>query len=368
MSKQANKTMVGAFVIGAIALFVAAVLVFGSGRFFQRTLHFVAFFDGSVKGLNVGAPVMFRGVKIGKVTEIRIYSNPDTLEIKLPVVMDLYPELIEGGTAAGKKTPEMILNALVQKGLRAQLQPQSLLTGQLFVQIDFHEDKPAKLVGTEGLGFEKNLLEVPTVSSFKMEDFTSTIEKLPLEEIAYGIQNSLQGIEQIINSPELLKSIKLLPTIIADVQSFLKTTSAHLDSLSVNTEATLTDLGKLARDADKQIAPLGAGVIKTTEVAQETLGEARVLLQRINERAAAIENELFETASTTRSTLRQAEKTLASFEGVFEENSAVRYTIDNFLTELTYAARSLRSLVEMLERDPAVIIRGKGKKKPAGGE
>lgn len=83
---------------------------------------------------------------------------------------------------------------------------------------------------------------------------------------------------------------------------------------------------------------------------------------------AAIEKELFETASTTRSTMRQAEKTLASFEGVFEENSAVRYTLENFLTELTYAARSLRSLVEMLERDPAVIIRGKGKHDPSGGK
>lgn len=368
MSKNTSKTMVGAFVVGAIALLAAAVLIFGSGRFFQKTLHFVAFFDGSVKGLKVGAPVMFRGVKIGEVTDIRVYSNPDTLEIKLPVVMDLYPELIEGGTAAGKKTPAMILKALIDKGLRAQLQPQSLLTGQLFVQIDFHQDRPLKLVGTEGLGLADNLLEVPTISSFKIEDFTSTIEKLPLEEIAYGIQNSLQGIEQIINSPELLKSIKMLPTIIADIQSFLKTTNSHLATLSVTTEATLADLRSLARNVDQQVAPLGANALKTTEIAQETLGEARVLLQRINDRAAAVENELFETTTRARSALQQAEKTLASFEGVFEENSAVRFNIDNFLTELTYAARSMRSFVEMLERNPEAFLRGKRRTDLPGGE
>ena len=368
MSKQANKTMVGAVVIGAIALLVAAILIFGGGRFLQQTFQFVAFFEGSVKGLDVGAPVMFRGVKIGEVTDLRIYSNPETLEIKLPVVMDLYPELIEVGGAAEEKSTETVLNALIEKGLRAQLQPQSLLTGKLFVQLDFHENRPVKLAGVQGLGLEEDLLEIPTISSFKIEDITRTIEKIPLEDIAYSIQTSLEGIEKIINSPELLKSIKLLPGVLADINDFVNTAGARVETLSARTELALGDLRTMVRRADDQIEPLGTSALKTSQMARETLEEARALLQRLNQRAETIENELSATSASARSTLQQAEKTLASFEGVFEENSAVRYSVDNFLTELTYAARSVRSFVEMLERNPEALVRGKRRSDISGGE
>jgi paraquat-inducible protein B len=67
MSKPANKTLIGAFVVGAVALAVAAIVLFGSGRFFKDMDQWVAIFPGSVKGLNVGSPVVFRGVQVGQV-------------------------------------------------------------------------------------------------------------------------------------------------------------------------------------------------------------------------------------------------------------------------------------------------------------
>ena len=73
MAKQANKTMIGLFVVGAIVLLVAAIVLLGSGRYFKKTHRYVAFFEGSVKGLAVGAPVMFRGVRIGKVEDFAVY-------------------------------------------------------------------------------------------------------------------------------------------------------------------------------------------------------------------------------------------------------------------------------------------------------
>jgi paraquat-inducible protein B len=360
MSKQASKTMVGAFVLGAIALFVVALLLFGSGRFFKRTVQFVAFFEGSVKGLNVGAPVNFRGVKIGEVTEIHIYSNPNTLEVKLPVIMDLYPERIESGTVKSDVSPRMAMSNLIRKGLRAQLQPQSLLTGQLFIQLDYHEGEPAKMVGTEGLGFDKDIFEVPTISSFDIQQLTAKIDKLPLEEIANSVQKSLVGIEKIINSPEVHRSIELLPDTIDAVQTVAKTANSRIDELTDSTDATLKDLRELINDIDAQVKPLGTS-------AQETLAEARDLLKHVNNRIASIEDELAQTTAAFRSTMEQAETTLVSFEGLFEENSAARYTIDQFLMELTYAAQSVRSLAEMLERNPDAIIRGKGGGTKSGG-
>jgi paraquat-inducible protein B len=367
MSKQANKTLVGVFVIGAVALLVGALLTFGSGRLFKRTVQFVAFFDGSVKGLNVGAPVNFRGVKIGEVTEIHIYSDPKTLEVKLPVIMDLYPERIESGTAKSDVSPRMAMNNLIRNGLRAQLQPQSLLTGQLFVQLDYHEDQPVKLVGTEGLGFEKDIFEVPTISSFNIQELTRKIDKLPLEEIAYSVRASLDGIEKIINSPEVHRSIKLLPETIEAVQTVAERANSRIDRLTVSADETLQDLRKLVNHLNAQVDPLGNSVLQTSKAARESLTEARDLLQHVNQRITSIEDDLSQTTAAFRSAMKQAETTLSSFEGVFEENSAARYTLDQFLTELTYAAQSVRSLAEMLERNPDAIIRGKRGAKKSGG-
>jgi paraquat-inducible protein B len=367
MSKQANKTLIGAFVIGAVALLVGALLVFGSGRLFKRTVQFVAFFEGSVKGLNVGAPVMFRGVKIGEVTEIHIYSNPQTLEVKLPVIMDLYPERIESGTAKPDISPRMAMNNLIRNGLRAQLQPQSLLTGQLFVQLDYHEEKPLKLVGTEGLGFEKDIFEVPTISSFDIQELTRRIDKLPLEEIAYSVRASLDGIEKIINSPEVHRSIKLLPETIAAVQTVAETANGRIDELTLSTDETLRDLRALVKNIDARIAPLSQSALETSAAARDTLTEARDMMQHVNRRVTSIENDLSQATAAFRSTMTQADTTLASFADVFEENSAARYTLDRFLNELTYAAQSVRSLAEMLERNPDAIIRGKGGGRKSGG-
>ena len=78
MSKKVSKTAIGAFVLGAIVLLVAGVLVLGAGKFFTKEHVYVTYFDGSVKGLNVGSPVMFRGVKVGEVKDITLIADPAT--------------------------------------------------------------------------------------------------------------------------------------------------------------------------------------------------------------------------------------------------------------------------------------------------
>ncbi len=91
MSKQANKTLIGAFVIGSIALLVAAVLILGGGKLFSNKFKVVMFFDGSIKGLNVGSPVMFRGVKVGTVSDINLMLDARALSFQTPVVAELDP-------------------------------------------------------------------------------------------------------------------------------------------------------------------------------------------------------------------------------------------------------------------------------------
>ncbi|PLX52251.1 MAG: hypothetical protein C0612_02975, partial [Desulfobulbaceae bacterium] len=135
MSKEVNKIAIGGFVVGGIGLAVLALLVFGSGKFFQQKSMQVLFFEGSVKGLSVGAPVKFRGVDIGEVKNIELTINPNNLEFYVPVYVQIFRNRISilGGKRVGQFDNEEVVDALVTKmGLRAQLKMQSLLTGQLF--------------------------------------------------------------------------------------------------------------------------------------------------------------------------------------------------------------------------------------------
>jgi paraquat-inducible protein B len=118
MSKKASKSLIGAFVLGALVLVVAAVVVFGSGKFFRQVKKDVMFFEGSVKGLQIGAPVMFRGVQIGQVTDIVLRINAKELIAFIPVYIEIYPQKI----VPIEDKPiydEQYLQALIKKGLRA---------------------------------------------------------------------------------------------------------------------------------------------------------------------------------------------------------------------------------------------------------
>jgi paraquat-inducible protein B len=134
MSKQANKTLIGAFVVGAIALVVAGIIIFGSGDFFAERPKFVMFFEGSVNGLNVGAPVTFRGVKIGTVTEVNLYFNPQDMSLKIPVYVEFDPKsmVLEKGSWQKSERYEYI-KQFIDRGLRAKLQLQSMVTGLLMI-------------------------------------------------------------------------------------------------------------------------------------------------------------------------------------------------------------------------------------------
>ncbi|MBW2268955.1 MAG: MCE family protein, partial [Deltaproteobacteria bacterium] len=130
MSKRANPAMTGAFVLGAVGLVIAGILIFGSGELLKTKYTYVMYFQGSVSGLAVGAPVEFRGVKVG---------DPKDLEIRIPVVVEFVQGSLHRLGAEAQDSSANIAR-LVELGMRAQLQVQSLLTGQQMIALDIHED------------------------------------------------------------------------------------------------------------------------------------------------------------------------------------------------------------------------------------
>ena len=329
MSKKGNKTIIGIFVLGAVALVIAAILILGSGKFFKQTHTYVMVFDGSVKGLNVGSPVVFRGVKIGSVSDIAMLFDPSDMTIRIAV----YVELSEGQTRAVGPNVEALPKAqarhedimeefIQQHGLKAQLESQSFVTGQLQIALDFYPDKPAKIVGVD-----PHYPEIPTIP-MTLQEVGKKLQDLPLEEIFAKLLSTLEGIDKLVNSPELNESINNLNQALAGVQRLVQSVENRFGPLATSVEETVKHYGTLARNTNSKIGPLASNA---------------------NEAIKAI------TAAA-----KQADKTLVQVRGLVGEDSPTTAELTKTLKELSAAARSIRVWADYLERHPEALIRGKG--------
>ena len=135
MSRKANPTLVGAFVVGAVVVGVAALLVLGTGKVFHRMRPFILYLQGDVTGLRVGSPVRFQGVQVGAVTNIRLYITPEGAQTLIPVTILLDESLIQNKSGTEVDLDADTIQRAIEHGLRARLDTESLLTGQRCIAI-----------------------------------------------------------------------------------------------------------------------------------------------------------------------------------------------------------------------------------------
>ena len=338
MSKQANKTVIGGFVVGAVALVVAGVLIFGSDRFLTKMETYVMYFKGSMNGLNVGSSVVLRGVKIGSVTNIALYVDPTDLSIRTPVFIGVNPDrfkIIGGG--AEKHNSEEVARIMIDRGLRAQLEMQSLVTGQLMVELNFHPDKPANLVGADS-----EYVEIPTIQS-NLDALVTQIEKAPVEEILNKLLSAVEGIEGIVNSKEVKESLITLDQTLKDIHSLVQNVDSRVEPLISGIDETVEDIGKLARNIDIKIDPLISNI-------DATVGDIGNLAYGIDAKIDPL--------------ISSIENTVKALGATIEEDSPLIYQLNETLKGLSAAANSIRILADYLERHPESLI--KGKRKPGG--
>jgi paraquat-inducible protein B len=347
MSKPASKTLIGMFVLGAIALVVIAIVVLGSGKFFRKTLQAVCYFEGSVGGLNIGAPVVFRGVKIGSVTDVVLRFETEKLIFLIPVYIEIEPDKMKV-VGPVPKTLGQNFKTLIDRGLRARLEMQSIVTGQLQVGLDFYPDKPAKFAE---FGVDAKTPEIPTIPT-PMQELAKKIEKLPLEEIFEKLQSAIGGIEKVVNSPELVATIRNLNLAVIDLKKLIGNVDSNVAQLGPEVKGAVTDVRTLVQRVDEKIDPLAASVKETIEGYGKV---AKNVDERIDPLAASIEKTLEEV----RVTLVQAKETLAAAEGAVEGDSYLAYEINTTLKELNSGVRSIRSLADYLKRHPDSVIWGK---------
>lgn len=198
--KKANKTLIGAFVVGAVVLLLIAIMVFGSGALFKQSDKYVLFFDGSIKGLSEGAPVIFRGVKIGNVNSVGLIYNKEMKNVLIPVIIDVELSRVKG---VPDKLGYPDYKKLIEEGLRAKLEIQNFITGQLMIGFDFYPDKPAttyKII--------KNYPELPTMPI--SPDIFEIMNEIPIRKIADDLAQAVSGINRLINSEGVSELEKVL--------------------------------------------------------------------------------------------------------------------------------------------------------------
>ncbi|BCX89901.1 paraquat-inducible protein B [Methylomarinovum tepidoasis] len=317
MSKRANPTVIGAFVIGAVFLFFAALLIFGGAELWSERERYMIYFRESVNGLNIGAPVKMRGVQIGKVAEIRLIFDQETKQPLTQVIVEIQKGHVQ---LVGKKRPlHYPLEELIQAGLRAQLKLQSLVTGQLYVDIDFRPETPVKLVGR----YNETLEEIPAIPSSQEEientitSLVKQIKELPLQELFAKLDSTLTHINAVVSQPEFEE---LAP---------------HLDTLLVNLDTSITHLDENLRISKRTLTHIDKALPALATQSEATLKQARQALAQAETAFRALQQSMGPQAPLT----TEAQFTLQA---------------------LQEAARELRVLSETLQTHPEALLQGKG--------
>ena len=335
MSKQANPTLVGAFVLGAIVLTVAAVIVLGGLRLKDDRIRCVTFFTGSLRGLDVGAPVTFRGVTIGRVTNIQISYDHQQSNYIIPVYIDIEQHPNPSGKASTQSSAEIAgtrISQLIDQGLRAQLKLSSLLTGKLYIDLDFHPNIEVKLHGKAA-----DFIEIPTLPS-GLEQITQRLESLPLDEILHKTAAALDGINSIINSTETRKTLLALENTLINIDALTKQAGEELSLMSSELQQGLASITSLA----------------------DTAG---IFLHTVNKEAEPISHDLRQMLTSLDVAAMALTETLASINQLTAKDSTLSYQMVNSLRKLESAASSIRQLTDFLLQYPNALLFGHGEDK-----
>ena len=268
MSRKPSPTLVGAFVVGAALLLVAAVAVWGSGRLLDRRYHYVCYFPGSVNGLKIGAAVKYRGVPIGQVVGMRIRFQQPRDDTRIPVFVEMSGKRLRE-LGASEAATSKIVKELIGAGLRARLESESLVTGQLYVNLDMHPEVAARLLHAEG-GYP----EIPTIptpleeAEKSLSGLFAQLKTLDLSGTARSLSSAIEGINVLVNTPSVARTIKELPTTVASVRHLVQDVDAGLDKLGKGLQTSLAVRGPVFTEFERTLGDVQRAAESVRQLAE----------------------------------------------------------------------------------------------------
>jgi paraquat-inducible protein B len=317
MTEKPHTVAIGAFIIGALLIALSTVVfVVGSGIGSDRR-SVVMVFDGSVKGLSVGAPVALRGVQVGQVTNIELVLQSETTELIMLVEAELAGKNVRrSGDARGD-----LIEELIARGMRAQLNLQSLLTGLLYVQLDFHPESPLELAD-----IDSPHLQIPTIPT-ELQRLTRQIESVDLAGMAINVEAIVNSLNEVIGSEEVR-------------------------NLPARLERAAASVTGLSDQLQQQLATLGPSMERLLDSATVTAEKASVELPRLSSLAG-------DSVTRVEEAMIAFERAMLEIDELVSPDSATTYQLNRALEELARAGRALQLLARTLEEQPEALIRGK---------
>lgn len=314
MAHKANPRAIGAFVVGAVVLLVAAVAILGSGDLFKKTWNMISYFEGSVAGLGVGSPVKIRGVQIGQVREVRLGVPGGVVQtaddFRIPVIYEIDQSLLVKH-GARRRLSEATLDSLVDAGLRATLQLESFVTGRKYIELDFLPESEADYKGGPDLPYT----EIPTTDTgldklqASIRHLVEAVSRLPVDSLFIALTGTARSAEALLSDPELARAIDELPRTLASIS------------------AAAAGARRLAAGVDSSVGP--------------------------------IQEELVVTAREATEALIGLQETLEAMRTSVKWDGAIGTALRESMEESAATMRALRALAEMLEQEPESLIRGR---------
>lgn len=316
MSQPRKAFWIGAFLLSGVVLLVGGVFVLARDNIFSRPVEYVVFFTGALDGLDIGADVTYRGVKVGNVRDIRLSYDRKINDVIMPVVIRISTETGTKKTTGPQLDRSIAL--LVERGLRAQLQTPSLVTGKAIVALDFFK-------GQEGYVREENdtgLSVIPTVPSKidqaadVLRDLVEGFKTVPVKETLEAVNRTLLTVDALVSSPELAEGL-------ANVNTLL----SNLNNISVQLHADLPAIMGNLRESSAQVSEVLADVQAATESAKQALTDVAQLVDD-GQRSLGPQSEL-------------------------------QYELLQALQNMAQASKALQRTAESIEQQPQSLIFGK---------
>jgi len=326
MSQKCNPTVIGAFVLVGAALAVGTSLILSSGRWLKETFPYVMNFEGDVSGLRPGAPVQYRGVTIGTVKEVKLVIDQEKGEAYVPVLVEFDPQHV---SYVGDEGYREEVASEIRRGLRAQLQSQSLVTGMLKVMLVDAPHTEIRLLGSP----DPEIPEIPTIPGFT-ESMMDEFRKLRLNELVDGVNQTVENLNRLTSDLTDKELVANLNTTLAAITALSESVKADLPNVTGEFMAA----SKSAREVLDGVKPLG----------EELREKVPPMLEGLDSNSEAF----FELQQNTL-------KALTEIQQLLNRNSTGRYQINDALAKLSAMAAQAQQLMDFIERHPEAFLTGK---------
>ena len=329
MRRSANMTLIGAFVVGGILLIIAAVVLLGAGSFTGAKPTAIAYFEDSVSGLDIGAPVKFRGVSIGKVSQVLLRtSGQSASDYSVPVVMEFSPDLLTRRGIDQALLQKQGLRLSIEKGLRAKLQQQSVITGVLYVELDYLPDTAYKLHDPKG-----EIPEIPTQPS-------------NLGALTKAVAQTLDQLSRI----DFVSITKKVDSILTRIDK--GASQIEFEKINGNLVQASSNISKITGD------PAITRAVTDFSAAMQGID---VLVKRLSGKVDPVTDDIKAMVTAGRKALERLNETSDNLRTLTKPGSPARRDLDQALADVSDAAQAIRSLADFIERNPETIIQGRSK-------